>query len=386
MIFSKKKPALSHVLHQALDLTLDESSRLSAAESLIDTPLEQLLPALLELSPSELDGVLQTWLDLQGCLRFLISLREGALADTRFAAIAKALGALLRIAFSGSFLNVQQIDWRSPALLLERVMQEEQVHQFAGWLDMKNRLDQDRRLFVLTHVAEPLEPLAFLEVALTRELADSVQAILAIESTVLPTEKAKCAIFYSINSVHAGLRGISFGERLIHEAVDILRQELPQLKTFSTLSPVPSLRKWLTTLQPHELAKYAGRPSGRHPVSREEWATQVKQALSQPEVPEALKDLLLKAAADYLTGNGDAKKIKDPVAKFHLGNGARLERINWAADTSPNGVRQSFGLMVNYLYDLASLSKNKAAFRVKHNSNYSRAVHRLVPRVRTGDD
>lgn len=386
MIFSRKKPTLPQVLRQALDLTLDEGSRLSAAESLIDVPLPELLPALLALSPSELENTLQTWLDLQGSLRFLISLREGALGDARYAAIAQALGSLLRIAFSGSFLTVQQIDWRSPALLLERVMQEEQVHQFAGWQDMKNRLDQDRRLFVLTHVAEPLEPLAFLEVALTRELADSVQAILAIDSAVLPVEKAKCAIFYSINSVHAGLRGISFGERLIHEAVDLLRQELPHLKTFSTLSPVPSLRKWLLALSPSDLAKYAPRPGNRLAVSREDFAATVQDALAQKEIPAAFKDMLLKAAADYLTGNGDAKKIKDPVAKFHLGNGARLERINWAADTSPNGIRQSFGLMVNYLYDLSSLSKNKAAFRVKHNSNYSRAVHRLVPRVRTGDD
>lgn len=383
-----KKPALDLSAQLALALTLTSSdedlrARRAAAESLARLSYGELLPVLATLaaqtSPARLESALAAWLDLKGSLPWVVGLREAALADIAAKPIAEALLRLLRVVYAGVFLKVEPLTWQSPAILLERVMQLEQVHRFEGWADMKNRLDFDRRLFVLTHVTEPLVPVAFLEVALTRELASSVQSILDVDSEVVPLEEARFAIFYSINSVQPGLRGISFGETLIHAAVGQLKQGFPRLQGFSTLSPVPSLRKWLRQQPAAELSRYDGRELRRAGLAPESLLAALEAGRpSDKSVEDAARAFLVQAAANYLSGGGDPTAVQDSVAKFHLGNGARLERINWAADTSENGWRQAYGLMVNYVYDLEQLDRNKRAFRLQEATAASREIERLA--------
>lgn len=387
-MFSKKtNRKASAQLALALTLTStdeDLRARRAAAESLASLSYEELIPVLVTLaeqvSEGELEAALSAWLDLQGSLPWVVGLREAALADPAAKPIAQALLRLLRVIYAGVFLEVKPLTWLSPAILLERVMQLEQVHRFEGWADMKNRLDLDRRLFVLTHITEPLMPVAFLEVALTRDLADSVQAILNVESEVVAPNDARFAIFYSINSVQPGLKGISFGEALIHAAVEQLTRSFPRLQGFSTLSPIPSLRKWLRNLKAEELARYDGRELRRASLTPETLLAAMEGGSlpDDKDADAAARVFLTQAAADYLTGGGSPQAVKDPVAKFHLGNGARLERINWAGDRSDNGWRQSFGLMVNYVYDLDDLEGNRRAFRQQGPTAASREVARLA--------
>lgn len=389
-MFSRKNThTASAKLALALTLTStdeDLRARRAAAESLASLTYAELLPVLVTLaeqvSEAELETALAAWLDLQGSLPWVVGLRDAALAETSAQPIAAALLRLLRVVYAGAFLEVKPLTWQSPAILLERVMQLEQVHRFEGWADMKNRLDLDRRLFVLTHIAEPLMPVAFLEVALTRELADSVQSILDVDSEVVAPGDARFAIFYSINSVQPGLRGISFGEALIHAAVAQLTASFPRLQGFSTLSPIPSFRKWLRQLPADQLGRYDSRELHRAGLTPESLVAALEAGLPESKgALEAARAFLVKAAADYLSGGGDPKAVRDPVAKFHLGNGARLERINWAGDTSDNGWKQAYGLMVNYLYDLDNLDRNKRAFRQQEATAASREVARLVRRA-----
>ncbi|MFT3966203.1 MAG: malonyl-CoA decarboxylase [Sphingobium sp.] len=253
--------------------------------------------------------------------------------------------------FNRGFLTMREITWDSPASLLERVIRYEAVHDITDWHDLRNRLDpEDRRCFAFFHPALPGEPLIFVEVALTADLADTIQAILQPDRAVLKAGEASTAIFYSISNCQAGLKGISFGHFLIKQVATDLKRSLPNLTHFATLSPVPGFRAWLDTAAldgpDRRLAGELGTPRW--------W--------EGPEA-EAMRDMLLRRMVEYfLSARTPSGRPVDPVARFHLGNGARLERINWLADRSANGLRQSAGMMVNYLYDLPSLEENHEAF------------------------
>ncbi len=264
--------------------------------------------------------------------------------------------------FNRGFLELRRIDWDSSAAVLEKLINYEAVHEIKGWPDLQRRLQRDRRCFGFFHPALPGEPLIFVEVALTVGLADKVDPLLAQQ---LPKDqdvgKADTAIFYSISNCQDGLRGISFGNFLIKQVVEELRGELPRLTRFSTLSPVPGFRRWLETYLPDH-------PEDAPAEVLTEWPTE-EAAL------EALKPALLRLCAIYLAGSTDTK---DPVARFHLGNGARLERINWLANLSPRGLRESFGVMVNYLYDPDTIEANHEAFVRQGQVARSAAVAALV--------
>lgn len=250
--------------------------------------------------------------------------------------------------FNAGFLELRRIDWNSPALVLERIIQYEAVHSIQGWDDLRRRVEPvDRRCYGFFHPQMADDPLIFVEVALTQDLPNAIHQIIAEERGTIAPQEASCAIFYSISNCQKGLRGIPFGNFLIKRVVELLRAELPQLSRFATLSPVPGFAKWL-----------AGE-------------------LGENPVPQG--DALRQTAARYLlTAKARGGQVADAVARFHLGNGARLEAVHAEADLSKNGLRQSHGIMVNYLYDLAEIEANLFALVELGTVAASKTVHELV--------
>lgn len=271
--------------------------------------------------------------------------------------------------FNRGFLELRRIDWRTPASILEKLITYEAVHEIHGFPDLKRRLEHDRRCFAFFHPALKDEPLIFVEVAFTDQLPSEVAPILSMESAVGDPKRAKCAVFYSITSCQEGLKGISFGNFLIKQVAADLHAELPNLRTFATLSPIPGLRRWLE--------KTVGQPARWSDAAQH---AEVKNHLSENSSPlsdERSKQVLEALAAHYLTREWDGSHILDPVARFHLGNGARLERINWGADRSRKGIKQSLSLMVNYVYELDDVERNHEDYVNKHHVVCSGAVERL---------
>ncbi|HEY7610367.1 MAG TPA: malonyl-CoA decarboxylase family protein [Alphaproteobacteria bacterium] len=299
-------------------------------------------------------------------VKFLVDLRatimELAERDPVFQGLLDDLTGLLRGWFDVGFLELRRITWDSPASLLEKLIAYEAVHEIASWSDLKNRLDSDRRCFAFFHPRMPDEPLIFVEVALTDGIAGAIQPLLDPNAPVLDPGKADTAIFYSISNAQKGLAGISFGGFLIKQVVERLAREFPQLKRFSTLSPLPGFAKWLKTqdgdamLTAAEKRALPKRGDGsQHPlalVRNPEWHRNRVLAA-------ALEAPLLRLAARYLVTEKRADgKALDPVAHFHLTNGARVEQLDWLADTSAKGLAQSCGVMVNYLYRMNEIEAN----------------------------
>jgi malonyl-CoA decarboxylase len=253
--------------------------------------------------------------------------------------------------FNRGFLQLRRIDWQTPAAILEKIIRYEAVHEIAGWHDLRRRLAADRRCYGFFHPSLPHEPLIFVEVALVQGLASAVQPLLDAEGEAgaeARAAEADTAIFYSISNCQNGLRGISFGNFLIKQVVEDLKAELPHLTRFSTLSPIPGFRKWLDK----RIAEGAADAELALPLTEPDW-------WKDPARAEALRLPLLRLCAAYLTNPGGRM---DPVARFHLGNGARLERINWLGNTAPRGMQESYGLMVNYLYERDEIERNHEAF------------------------
>ncbi|HET7766353.1 MAG TPA: malonyl-CoA decarboxylase [Burkholderiales bacterium] len=272
-----------------------------------------------------------------------------------YAGIDADLSHLLNSWFNRGFLVLERIDWRTPALVLEKLIRYEAVHEIQGWPDLHRRLEADRRCYAFFHPALPDEPLIFIEVALTRGMSSRVQPLLDLESPVADPAVANCAIFYSITNCQEGLRGVSFGNLLIKQVAEELGREFPKLKTFATLSPIPGFRKWLAaTAKEHAdigllLARLdTGRWFDDHAVAAD------------------MQRQLVRLCAYYLTHAKKGKEPLDPVARFHLGNGARMERLNWLGDLSAMGMRRSAGLMVNYVYRLDDVERNHEAYAREH--------------------
>ncbi len=301
----------------------------------------------------------------------LVKLREELLGLTRGEPALKVLDSDLRHLFASwfnrGFLELRRIDWQTPAAVLEKLIRYEAVHEIQGWDDLRRRLEADRRCFAFFHPALPGEPLIFVEVALVQGMAAAVQPLLARDEKPGPPQEADTAIFYSISNCQEGLRGISFGNFLIKQVVEELKAELPQLSRFATLSPVPGFRRWLERqlanppegglFRPEEAAALggAGPVEGFRAMTEGEWWRDEARR-------DALKAPLLRLAAVYLTRPNSGAGSIDPVARFHLGNGARLERINWLGNTSARGMRESYGVMVNYLYDREAIEAHHEAF------------------------
>ncbi|WEX11854.1 malonyl-CoA decarboxylase [Chelativorans sp. AA-79] len=258
--------------------------------------------------------------------------------------------------FNRGFLTLQAMDWRTPANILEKIIRYEAVHEITDWDELRRRVEPgDRRCFAFFHPQMPDEPLIFVEVALAREIVTSMDVLLDPDRTPIPAEAANTAVFYSISNCQAGLKGVSFGSLLIKQVVADLQQELPNLRKFVTLSPVPGFAEWLR----QQLAE----PSS-HLISKADRAVLgAADLLSPGEHVADVRKALLSAAAAYLlhAKRADGQPL-DPVARFHLGNGARLQHINLLADRSGRAVRQSIGIMVNYLYDPKTIEENHELF------------------------
>jgi len=261
--------------------------------------------------------------------------------------------------FNRGFLVLRRIDWSTPANILEKIIHYEAVHEIQDWTDLRARIDPpDRRCYAFFHPALVDEPLIFVEVALTREIAAAIPPILSNGSERLNPERATTAIFYSISNCQRGLAGVSFGSFLIKQVVAEISREFPRLSTFVTLSPAPGFASWLKRERTREASAM---------ISEED-----REALAaldtagwpaDEELVERLKEPVLRAAATYyLNARTRTGAPIDPVARFHLGNGARLERINWLGDPSSKGMQQSHGVMVNYLYDLNDIERNHEAY------------------------
>jgi malonyl-CoA decarboxylase len=301
--------------------------------------------------------------------------------------LANDLRNLLAAWFDIGLLDMERISWDSPAALLEKLIAYEAVHEIKSWNDLKNRLDSDRRCFAFFHSKMPLEPLIFVEVALVNGIASNVQDLLDESKPVGDAKEADTAIFYSISNAQKGLSGISFGNFLIKRVVERLSESLPNIKTFATLSPMPGFAKWLNqSLKSEEVTLFTAqeiRYFKAYVGNRESVAVLIAEKLSrnwelEPKDFQAeFVKLITRLAAKYLQTKGADGKAIDAVANFHLSNGARIERINWLADSSPKGMKQSYGLMVNYLYKLSDIEDNHEHYTSKGTIAASRTVKAL---------
>ena len=329
-------------------------------------------------------------------VKFLVDLRAELLryarADPAFEVAESELKSRLSSWFDVGFLELAHITWDSPAALLEKLIAYEAVHAIHDWDDLKNRLQSDRRCFAFFHPRMPDEPLIFVEVALVNGMADSIQTLLDKNAPTLEPQSADTAIFYSISNAQPGLAGISFGSFLIKRVVDLLAAEFKGLKYFATLSPIPGFRRWLES-DPAALsgdaAKWLPNPSEQKKLESlgvGGGRTELLAALldstrwrADAELGQVLKPMLLRLCAQYLVEQRRAEGVAlDPVAHFHLSNGARVQRLNWLGDTSSKGMQQSMGLMVNYLYKLAEIETNHEAYRGADRIRMSSSVRALV--------
>ncbi len=303
-------------------------------------------------------------------IRFLVDLRAEMLPALRVDPQLQALDVEMEYMFSTwfdvGFLDLRRISWDSPASLIEKLIKYEAVHDIKSWADVKNRLDSDRRCYGFFHPRLPDDPLIFVEVALLHEVAAGITPLLDESAAVEDLNKATTAIFYSISNTQAGLRGVSFGDSLIKRVVETLKLEFPRLKTFATLSPIPGFRTWLGKNASAMLDQLDDKARAELTREMELETVTVAQLLLGAEraleldVNSSLRRMLLRCAAYYLSRALVDGKPVDSVARFHLGNGARIERLNWAGDPSSKGMKQSCGMMVNYLYDLKRLDRYRA--------------------------
>jgi malonyl-CoA decarboxylase len=325
-----------------------------------------------ELQPAR-DRVLGNVAAITGDLRFVVDLRASLLTllDKRddvadLTPLDADLREFLAARLDRGLLELRRLTWSDSAALLERLARSEAVHAVRGWFDLKDRLDDDRRIYAFFHPALPGTPLVFTEVALSDELAGSIRAILNPDAPRVDAAHARSAIFYSISNCERGLTAIPLGNALIKHVVDKLRGEFPRLRTFATLSPMPGFAAWVRGL------------GARVPAA-------VRDALAvpgwhrDPAASAALREPLLRLAARYLltSKRGDGAP-RDAVERFHLANGAIAERLNWLGDPTSRGIAQSFGMMVNYRYALDRVAANQLAYAADHHVDASSALKALL--------
>jgi malonyl-CoA decarboxylase len=303
----------------------------------------------------------------------LLSLMKGnkGLAAKDLAALDRDVVHLLSSWFNRGFLVLRRIDWSTPANILEQIIRYEAVHEIRDWNDLRRRIDPiDRRCYAFFHPQLSDEPLIFVEVALTEAIPTAIAPLLAAERPLVPVERARTAVFYSISNTQKGLGGISFGSFLIKQVVEELRRELPKLDTFITLSPVPGFMTWLK--QAEDVPVSDEERTLLENLDKPDWFEDVDLTAQLRAVLEPL------AAHYFLKARTSKGRLIDSVARFHIGNGARLERIDWLGDLSPKGLRESAGIMVNYLYRLDDIEKNHEAYANQGEIAASSAVKKLL--------
>lgn len=355
----------------------DRHDQVQQLRQALDAPRLQLLTQFNELP----EGV-----------KFLVDMRAELMQLTANDPTLKALEAdlkrLLISWFDIGFLKLERITWDSPTSLLEKLIAYEAVHEIRSWDDLKNRLDSDRRCYAFLHPHMPGEPLIFIEVALTTELTNNVQNLLDETAPLQDLEQANTAIFYSISNAQQGLAGISFGNFLIKRVVAELSHEFPRLKQFSTLSPIVNYRRWLTQQSQENESTLLTQTEQKSLVLLCESLTietGLQHLFEYPDWPQHshigdfLQPVLTRLAARYLSKEKrNNKRALDPVAHFHLTNGSRIEQLNWMGDQSEKGMRQSFGFMVNYLYQLDRIESNSNSYTEHGKINTSNAIKTLL--------
>ena len=323
-------------------------------------------------------------------VKFLVDLRADLLAalpkEPALEVLKVEFDGLLESWFDPGFLEMKRITWNSPALVLEKLMAGEAVHPIESWNDLRNRLDTDRRCYAFFHPRLPNEPLIFVEIALAKGLPGSVQLLLDQNAPVQDPDSADTAVFYSISNTQKGLRGISFGNLLLKRVIEDFRHDLPRLQVYATLSPMPGFRKWMdralaegrAALTEADAAKLAEAVGHLRP------GTVLAESLARPDWPgdarlaQALREPLEKLAAHYLLREKSGDQPLDPVAHFHLNNGALVSHLMWLADTSARGMRQSYGMMASYRYKLAEVEENHERFLRDGHIAAARRVQRML--------
>jgi malonyl-CoA decarboxylase len=361
----------------ATEFAPEPEAVLNAATQYAQTPTAKHLAALTQAVESPRQELIRRINRAPGGTSMLLAMRIDLLGlrkgNPELGAVDADFLHLLTSWFNPGFLRLERVDWQSSAALLEKIIHHEAVHEISGWNDLRRRLQPDRRCYAFFHPQLGDEPLIFVEVALVDEMADAVAPLIESKPEAPSAKGAKTAVFYSISNCQPGLRGVSLGNFLIKKVADQLKSELPQLKTFCTLSPVPGFVRWLDKATPDEGSEWAA-PLQRVAAWRQRHPAPAAENINH--MPKPLRQDLINLGAHYLVKQShDA--LADPVARFHLDNGARLERINFAADLSKKGLKQSLGLMVNYLYDIEEVELRHQEF-VNQKVSHSTAVRRQL--------
>ncbi|MBU2581745.1 MAG: malonyl-CoA decarboxylase [Alphaproteobacteria bacterium] len=379
LLGAEEKRAYFRYLAAAPVLRPDADAVLDAAEGYVSHPSDAALATLQAAVDSPRQEFFRRLNLAPGATAEIVAMRRDLLRlpkdDASLAAVDNDLRHLFYSWFNRGFLVLRRIDWQTPAAILEKIIAYEAVHEIKGWDDLRRRLDPaDRRCFAFFHPSLVDEPLIFVEVALGDEITGAIEPVLNEERKAEPLREPTTAVFYSISNCQEGLLGISFGNFLIKQVVEELVRELPSLKTFVTLSPVPVFARWLDRVRGEDAEELLSEED-RKVLARlrdPEWADRHGE-------DEALKDTVMALAAHYfMRAKSDRNKPVDPVARFHLGNGARLERINWLGDASDKGLRQAHGLMVNYRYEIKDIEKNHEAYANNGTIAASRGVKSLL--------
>ncbi|MGJ8572240.1 MAG: malonyl-CoA decarboxylase [Hoeflea sp.] len=350
------------------DFSADPAKALKAANDYSSDPSHESLDRLLTASQPSRLNLIMLLNQAPDATRFLVEMRADLLVrlrgepELRF--VDREFVHLFTTWFSRGFLDLRSIDWNTPAAILEKIIHYEAVHGMAGWEDLRKRINpEDRRIFAFFHPRLGEEPLIFVEVALMDEVPSTIQTVLGDshgDVSALDVRRANTAIFYSISNCQKGLRGIPLGNFLIKQVVEELRTEYPALKNFVTLSPVPSFREWVSNARrgESEIRLPQATLKALELTDEDGWYNDAKAAA-------VVEQHLMPLSAWFLCNSNTNRRPADPVARFHLGNGARLDRINWAADLSENGMAGSLGIMVNYRYQLDEIERNHEMFANK---------------------
>ena len=370
------------------DFSPDPVKVLAAATAYAHSPDSEHLAQLTHHTEPPRQELLRRLNRAPGGTRVIVGMREKLLEalpkDRELRQVDDDFHHLLQSWFNPGFLRIARVDWNTPATLLEQLIRHEAVHEIRGWNDLRRRLQDDRRCFAFFHPALPDEPLIFVEVALLAEMPDAIEPLINIDSTPAPQKEFHLAAFYSISNCQPGLRGVSLGNFLIKQVAGLLASEFGRVKNFCTLSPIPGFRDWLrhlmssidhadvftsTTRQSLENVRRAMGPLLDKSVADLRAAERVREKCAHD---------LERLCAAYLLGAGEPDSItRDPVARFHLNNGARMERLNIDGDLSDKGLKQSLGMMVNYVYDLKTIERNHQQF-VAGKTEASKQVRGLV--------
>lgn len=351
----------------AKSLDLDPNAVITAAQAYRDAPDRRSYSALAQIAEPPRQELLRRLNQSAGATLDLVRMRLDLLRllpdHPHLGALDVDFTHLFRSWFNRGFLVLRPIDWRTPANILEKIIEYEAVHTINDWSDLRRRLlPNDRRCFAFFHPAMLEEPLIFVEVALCKGIPGSVQSLLAESRAPLSDDELDTAVFYSISNCQEGLRGISFGNSLIKQVVEELLHELPQLRSFVTLSPIPGLMSHLRSLNTDSARKI----------------TAAVEVDNQPALANMADDLRIIAAQWLALEKRKDGTPADPVARFHLGNGAELHQIHAMADISHNGMGQSAGAMVNYLYDLRKVETNHEAFATQDRIVMSKDIRALL--------